>query len=277
MAKRLDPRLLEILKKYDESAEDALWDCHGTWVVYHKAVERIAAKAGVWFELPMIVESNTKDRTVAIAVRGVMGKGDNKREEWSFGEASPSNNKNAYPYAMAEKRAKDRVVLKLVGLHGLAYSEEESDDFKPATKAASQPPHDPQTGEVFERAPPAPDETYSPPPRKANGLPEQGWREDGSRTSFWLKKNGTAEELKAQLYEDAVDCHSLKQLEDLKNFYRGKARDLKFNKSFLMVLTEEFAAIERSIMNAMEAAELAEVPLETALKQSLMQHPVNGG
>ena len=28
---------------------------------------------------------------------------------------------------MAEKRAKDRVVLKLVGLHGLVYSEDESD------------------------------------------------------------------------------------------------------------------------------------------------------
>ena len=33
---------------------------------------------------------------------------------------------------MAEKRAKDRVILKLVGLHGYAYSEEEADDFKKA-------------------------------------------------------------------------------------------------------------------------------------------------
>src|SRR3954451_5869163 len=31
---------------------------------------------------------------------------------------------------MAEKRAKDRVILKLVGLHGLLYSEEEADEFK---------------------------------------------------------------------------------------------------------------------------------------------------
>jgi hypothetical protein len=130
MAKKLDPRLLEILTTYGERPEDALWDCHGTWVAYHAAVERIAAKAGVWFELPMIVESNTQSKTVAIAVRGIMGRGDDKREEWSFGEASPANNKNAYPYAMAEKRAKDRVTLKLVGMHGLVYSEEESDDFK---------------------------------------------------------------------------------------------------------------------------------------------------
>jgi hypothetical protein len=41
----------------------------------------------------------------------------------------------AYPFAMAEKRAKDRVILKLIALHGLVYSEEEADDFK-----ASAPP-----------------------------------------------------------------------------------------------------------------------------------------
>ena len=51
--------------------------------------------------------------------------------EWSIGEASPTNNKNAYPFAMAEKRAKDRVILKLIGLHGMVYSEIEADDFRP--------------------------------------------------------------------------------------------------------------------------------------------------
>lgn len=126
MAKKLDPRLLDILTKYDERPEDALWDCHGTWVAYHKAIERIAAKAGIVFDLPQIVEANTAAKTATIAVRGVMG----DRSEWSFGEASPANNKNAYPFAMAEKRAKDRVVIKLVGLAGI-YSEEEADDFKP--------------------------------------------------------------------------------------------------------------------------------------------------
>jgi hypothetical protein len=116
-----------------------------------------------------------------------------------------------------------------------------------------------------------------PPPRKPNGLPQQGYREDGSRTSFWLKNNGTAEELKKQLYEDAVDCHSLLQLEELKKFYRGKARELKFNDEFLAVLTEEFGNIERGIMKAMDAAELAEVPLDKALAQSLAQHPIRAG
>jgi hypothetical protein len=131
MAKKLDPRLLEILTTYGERPEDALWDCHGTWVAYHAAIERIAAKADIVFEMPMIIEANSANKTVAIAVKGKMGDNEDYREEWSFGEAAPTNNKNSYPYAMAEKRAKDRVVLKLIGLHGLAYSEEESDSFKP--------------------------------------------------------------------------------------------------------------------------------------------------
>lgn len=132
MAKKIDPTLIEILTKYDEKAEDALWDCHGTWVAYHKAIERIAAKAGIVFDMPQIIEANSNAKIVAIAVTGKLG----DKSEWSFGEAAPSNNKNAYPYAMAEKRAKDRVVLKLVGLHGLVYSEEESDDFKPVEQPA---------------------------------------------------------------------------------------------------------------------------------------------
>jgi hypothetical protein len=66
------------------------------------------------------------------------------RVEWATGEASPKNNKNGYPWAMAEKRAKDRVVLKLVGIHGLVYSEDEADDFK-----ASEPKATDQNKSLF--------------------------------------------------------------------------------------------------------------------------------
>ena len=40
------------------------------------------------------------------------------------------NCRNDYPFAMAEKRAKDRVILKLLGVAGDTYSEEEADAFK---------------------------------------------------------------------------------------------------------------------------------------------------
>ena len=126
MPRALDKTISEILSKYGETPKEACWDCHGVWVVYHKAIERMAARAGITFDQPTVIEASAANKTAVICVTGTMA----DRSEWSFGEASPANNKNAYPFAMAEKRAKDRVVLKLLGLHGLAYSEDESDDFK---------------------------------------------------------------------------------------------------------------------------------------------------
>jgi len=126
MAKKLDPKIAAILKEHG-FGPDACWDCHGTWVVYHKVLERIAASAGIVFDAPQLIEANGEKGIAALVVTGSIG----DKKMWSIGEAAPKNNKNAYPWAMAEKRAVDRVVLKLIGLHGWAYSEEEADDFKP--------------------------------------------------------------------------------------------------------------------------------------------------
>lgn len=125
MAKKLDPRIAEVLKAHGFGPESA-WDCHGTWVVYHHVLEQIAVKANITFDAPHIVQADGLNKVAAICVTGNMG----DKTEWSIGEAAPANNKNAYPFAMAEKRGKDRVILKLIGLHGIAYSEEEADDFK---------------------------------------------------------------------------------------------------------------------------------------------------
>ena len=121
MAKPLDPTVKEILAKYKIDPKEALWDCHGTWVMYHRHIERVAADNKITFDPPKVLEANGATKSVAVCVTGTMG----DRVEWSIGEAAPGNNKNAYPYAMAEKRAKDRVALKLIGLHGFIYSEDE--------------------------------------------------------------------------------------------------------------------------------------------------------
>ena len=117
--------VMVVLKEFGLDSS-AVWNCHGTPVILHKALERVADKAGIRFDPPVIVETNAEKKIAVISVTGT--RGDNTA--WSFGEAMPSNNKNAYPFAMAEKRAKDRVILKLIGLSGDAYSEEEADDFK---------------------------------------------------------------------------------------------------------------------------------------------------
>lgn len=125
MPKKLDPAIATVLSEYGFD-HSACWDCHGTWVVYHWALERIAAKAAIIFNQPHIIEADGANGIAAMCVTGNMG----EASEWSVGEASPKNNKNAYCWAMAEKRAKDRVILKLIGLHGLVFSEEEADEFK---------------------------------------------------------------------------------------------------------------------------------------------------
>jgi hypothetical protein len=129
MARQLDPEIVRVLKEHGFGKE-AVWDCHGTWVIYHGALERIAAKTGIQYDTPQVLVAD-KD-SAAILVTGRLG----GKAEWSIGEASiglnykVSGKQAAYPFAMAEKRAKDRVILKLIGLHGLAYSEEEADDFR---------------------------------------------------------------------------------------------------------------------------------------------------
>lgn len=147
MPRALDPAIGDVLKTFGYDAK-AVWDCHGTWVVYHKILEQIAAKAGIRFDAPTVIEGNAVAKVAVICVTGRLG----EKSEWSFGEATPANNKNAYPYAMAEKRAKDRVILKLIGLHGLAYSEEEADEFKGGNGngGAPQPEQSPQIDEADE-------------------------------------------------------------------------------------------------------------------------------
>ena len=126
MKRDIPEKVTETLKDIGMNVNNAGWDCHGTFVLLHKALEKVAVKNKITFDKPEILECNSERRIASLIVTGHMG----DKSEWSIGEASPSNNKNSYPYAMAEKRAKDRVILKLLGLHGDVYAEDEADSFK---------------------------------------------------------------------------------------------------------------------------------------------------
>lgn len=133
-----DKQIADILAKYGEPFAGNVWRVQGQAVIYHKALERIAAQARITFDPPVVLRAE-RDEAVILVV-GRMG----ERTEWSIGEALVGVNyrvtgrQAAYVYAMAEKRAKDRVILKLIELHGLVYSEEEADEFK-AGRAAEAP------------------------------------------------------------------------------------------------------------------------------------------
>ena len=128
-------RLKNLITEVGLTERQATWNCHGTPVVLHKALEKIAIQENIVFDAPTIIESNIKEKHVAICVTG--HKGD--ATAWSIGEAAPYNTTNKYPYAMAEKRAKDRVILKLLELSGDVYSEEEADEFKNQKPKNSEP------------------------------------------------------------------------------------------------------------------------------------------
>jgi hypothetical protein len=118
---------------------DEIWEVHGnSWCIKHKALERAGAAAGIVWDRPAMIETNSAAGIVAICVFGRLG----DRSEWSIGEASPKNNKNAYAYAMSEKRGKDRVILKLLNTHGYLYSEAEFEADEKSVMPATLPKKD---------------------------------------------------------------------------------------------------------------------------------------
>ena len=140
-----DKQIADILVRYGEPFGGNVWRVQGTAVIYHKTLERIAAQAGIVFEPPTVIRAERDEAVILVTGRLPGGTSGSKpgaeRVEWSMGEAlvnvnyRVSGKQAAYVYAMAEKRGKDRVILKLIELHGLVYSEEEADEFR-----AHQPP-----------------------------------------------------------------------------------------------------------------------------------------
>jgi len=105
--------------------EDVFKHAHYT-IITRQGIDKIMANSGVeiQYELVNLSEDHSHCLIKALGRRG-------EKVIQTFGEASPKNNRNAYPVAMAEKRAKSRIVLMLSGFyeHGI-FGEDESDDFK---------------------------------------------------------------------------------------------------------------------------------------------------
>ncbi len=133
MVKQLEKRIKDAFISYgfdENEVKDGCWLLERNnkpvaWIALHKFLERVADKAGITFDKPDVL--NCEKEEVALYVSGCDKSG---KCAWSIGEASLKNCKNDYRWAMAEKRAKDRVILKIVGVAGDMYSEEEADEFK---------------------------------------------------------------------------------------------------------------------------------------------------
>ena len=92
------------------------------WIIKHNALEKVAAQDKIEWTLDVLNFSPD------IVVKCIATSGDRTVE--SLGESSSKNTMMQFPYAMAEKRAVDRCILKLLNAHAYIYSDAEADDFK---------------------------------------------------------------------------------------------------------------------------------------------------
>jgi hypothetical protein len=95
-------------------------------IITRSGIDKIQASNNI--EITYNLEYNSTDcKSIIIKAAATMG---DKAIE-TYGEASPSNNSNSYPVAMAEKRAMSRACLKLAGFYqNNVFGEDEADAFK---------------------------------------------------------------------------------------------------------------------------------------------------
>jgi len=141
----INPVVEKVLKELKFNPDDCLWKKHSAICMKHRYIEIAGQEKGVLIQSLDEVVKDSANGVVAIKCTASLG----KTKVITYGEASPKNNTNSYPFAMAEKRAIDRAILKLIGIHGFVYSEDEVEEnfekpqpvvkAKPITKTKPKP------------------------------------------------------------------------------------------------------------------------------------------
>jgi len=114
-----------------EKSDKLAWKLkqNGLWILSNQAVQRIAAHNNI-----IVTFGEPKEIMGNIYIKATAKNTLTGLQIESFGESSSKNTHNAYPIAMAEKRAHDRVVLKCVDVYADFYSDVEADEFKHKNK-----------------------------------------------------------------------------------------------------------------------------------------------
>ena len=136
----------QLLDKYNFLKKDDFYKekRSGKDIIKHHACERIARHEGVKYSEPRFLKTE-RDHSVLYCA-ATIGEGADMKMEWTVGEADlKSNCFNQYVHSMAEKRCKDRLILKLIGVYGEIYSSEEDFvDNLPKPEAEIKMATDPQ-------------------------------------------------------------------------------------------------------------------------------------
>ncbi len=130
-------RFTSLVKIYGLVAEDFFKAPQGFVIITRTGVEKIQRGLGATVHYEVVPEFSNADagsyvvKATAYLPLTVTNERTGKLEEdtrvvQTFGEASTKNCRNAYPVAMAEKRALSRAILKLADLYELGvYGEDE--------------------------------------------------------------------------------------------------------------------------------------------------------
>ena len=132
-------KFIILTKKYGLSAEDFFKAPQGFITITRTGVEKIQRGLEIdvtFIDIPHLCNLDTGHFTIkAIAKRVEIVFNDQGKPETlesyveSYGESNPKNTRNAYPIAMAEKRALSRVVLKMANLYELCiYGQDEIEE-----------------------------------------------------------------------------------------------------------------------------------------------------
>ena len=119
----------ELAKKYNLTQDDYWKESRsGKWIISHKGCMVIADKEKIEFTKPEYVK-NEADAVVMLGYAKIFDEEGNEKEVWTHGEANHKNCFVPYPFAMAEKRLKDRLTLMVISVYGEVYSEIAADEF----------------------------------------------------------------------------------------------------------------------------------------------------
>lgn len=140
----LDPTQKALAKEY-KLPDSAYWMCHGSPIITHKYLEEIARQKNVKIESLEVITCSVPDNYAVVKCTA----SSDKMSVITIGEASPKNNKNSYPFAMAEKRAVGRAILKLAGLHAHFYEDKFS--AKDAADRTGEDPKNKQSKESLNK------------------------------------------------------------------------------------------------------------------------------
>lgn len=94
------------------------------WIINHNALERVALQEEISWSIEVL------NFAPDVVVKATASHPRTGATIESLGEAGPKTTKNAYLYAMAEKRAVDRCILKLLNAHAYLYTDQDADEFK---------------------------------------------------------------------------------------------------------------------------------------------------